>query len=164
MGWFPSCQLTFATTLQKHELQCLNSKKQQTFTLFLDPWIKCCSVISCVHILGSRQRRQQLTKRDSPHNKSLLSHVRLFTTLWSVQPTRLLCPWGFSRPEYWSQPYGPCSPPGCSVHGDSPGQSTGVNPMVCVAHQAALSMGILQARILEWLAISFFRRSTLHRD
>ena len=33
-----------------------------------------------------------------------------------------------------------------------------------VALQAPLSMGILQARILEWVAISFFRRSTLHRD
>ena len=32
-----------------------------------------------------------------------------------------------------------------------------------VARQAPLSIGILQARILEWVAISFFRRSTLHR-
>ena len=70
--------------------------KQQTCTLLLDPWVKCCSVLSCVLILGSRQRRQQLAKRDSPHNKSLFSHVRL------------------------------CSAPGSSVHGDSPGQNTGV--------------------------------------
>ena len=27
-----------------------------------------------------------------------------------LQPTRLLCPWGFSRPEYWSGL--PCPPPG----------------------------------------------------
>ena len=30
-------------------------------------------------------------------------------TLW-LQPTRLLCPWGFSRQEYWSG--FPCPPPG----------------------------------------------------
>ena len=33
-----------------------------------------------------------------------------------------------------------------------------------VAHQAPLSMGTLQARILEWIAISFSRRSSLPRD
>ena len=27
-----------------------------------------------------------------------------------LKPTRLLCPWGFSRPEYWSRL--PCLPPG----------------------------------------------------
>ena len=27
-----------------------------------------------------------------------------------LQPSRLLCPWGFSRPEYWSGL--PCPPPG----------------------------------------------------
>ena len=34
----------------------------------------------------------------------MLSHfscVRLFVTLWTVAPG-LLCPWGFSRQEYWS--------------------------------------------------------------
>ena len=38
-----------------------------------------------------------------------LSRVRL---LWphGLQPTRLLCPWGFSRQEYWSGL--PCLPPG----------------------------------------------------
>ena len=33
-----------------------------------------------------------------------------------------------------------------------------------VAHQAPLSMGILQARILEWIAISFSRGSSWFRD
>ena len=32
------------------------------------------------------------------------------------------------------------------------------------AHQAPLSMGIFQARILEWVAISYFRGSSQHRD
>ena len=33
-----------------------------------------------------------------------------------------------------------------------------------VAHQAPLPMGILQARILEWVAISFFRGSSQPKD
>ena len=33
-----------------------------------------------------------------------------------------------------------------------------------VAHQAPLSMGILQARILEWVAISYSRGSSQPRD
>ena len=33
-----------------------------------------------------------------------------------------------------------------------------------VAHQAPLSMGILQARILEWVAIPFSRRFSKPRD
>ena len=32
---------------------------------------------------------------------SRFSYVRLFETPWTVT-TRLLCPWGFSRQEYWS--------------------------------------------------------------
>ena len=43
---------------------------------------------------------------------AVLSHfscVWLFVTLWT-EPTRLLCPWGFSRQEYWSGL--PCPPPG----------------------------------------------------
>ena len=31
----------------------------------------------------------------------LLSSARFFATPWT-KPTRLLCPWGFSRQEYWS--------------------------------------------------------------
>ena len=31
----------------------------------------------------------------------LLSHVRFFVTPWTIAH-RLLCPWGFSRQEYWS--------------------------------------------------------------
>ena len=33
-----------------------------------------------------------------------------------------------------------------------------------VAHQAPLSMGILQARILEWVAMPFSKRSSQSRD
>ena len=38
-----------------------------------------------------------------------LSHVQLFVT-HGLQPSRLPCPWGFSRLEYWSGL--PCPPPG----------------------------------------------------
>ena len=37
------------------------------------------------------------------------------------------------------------------------------NPMDC-PHQALLSMGFLQARVLEWVAISFSRGSSLPRE
>ena len=42
----------------------------------------------------------------------VLSHSVVSDSLWpyGLQPTRLLCPWGFSRQEYWSGL--PCPPPG----------------------------------------------------
>ena len=49
------------------------------------------------------------------------------------------------------------NPPGSSVHGDSPGKNTG-------ACQAPLSMGILQARTLEWVAKPSSRGSSQCRD
>ena len=63
----------------------------------------------------------------------------------------------------------PCSPPGCSVHGDSPGMylvkvkdaqscQTLCNPMDYRVH------GILQARILEWVPFLFSRGSSQSRD
>ena len=39
----------------------------------------------------------------------LLCHVQFFVIPWTVQPARLLCPWRFSREEYWSGV--PGSPP-----------------------------------------------------
>ena len=43
---------------------------------------------------------------------AVLIHSAESKSLWphGLQPTRLLCPWGFSRQEYWSRL--PCSPPG----------------------------------------------------
>ena len=45
-------------------------------------------------------------------NTNVLSHSVVSNTLWphELQSARLLCPWGFSRQEYWSGP--PCPPPG----------------------------------------------------
>ena len=38
------------------------------------------------------------------------------------------------------------------------------DPIDCVAHQASQSVGILQARLLEWVAIPFSRRSSQPKD
>ena len=46
------------------------------------------------------------------YHSAVLSHSvmsQLFATSWTVAPS-LLCPWGFSRQEYWSGL--PCPPPG----------------------------------------------------
>ena len=42
----------------------------------------------------------------SRHHSVLSNSLRLY----GLKPTRLLCPWGFSRQEYWSGL--PCPPPG----------------------------------------------------
>ena len=70
-----------------------------------------------------------------------LSCVRLFETLRTVA-YQALPSMGFSRQEYWSGlPFpSPGDLPGSSIH------------------------GIFQARILEWVAISFFRGSSQPRD
>ena len=46
------------------------------------------------------------------HNCAVPSHAVMSDSLrpCGLQPTRLLCPWGFSRQEYWSGL--PCPPPG----------------------------------------------------
>ena len=43
---------------------------------------------------------------------AVLSHLVMSNSLWphGLQPARLLCPWGFSRQEYWSGL--PCPAPG----------------------------------------------------
>ena len=38
------------------------------------------------------------------------------------------------------------------------------DPMNCIAHQAPLSMGIVQARILEWIALPSSRGSSQPSD
>ena len=45
-------------------------------------------------------------------NACMLSHSVVSDSFrpHGLQPTRLLCPWGFSRQEYWSR--WPCPPPG----------------------------------------------------
>ena len=43
-----------------------------------------------------------VTHKNMLYILSHFSHVQLYATSWTVQPTRLLCPWDFSRQEYWS--------------------------------------------------------------
>ena len=58
-----------------------------------------------------------------------------------LEPTRYLCPWGFSRQEYWS--HLPCPPPG-----DLP--KPGLNPdipncrwiLYCLSHQGSPKLSI----------------------
>ena len=47
----------------------------------------------------------------------MLSHSDMSDSmqLYGLQPTRLLCPWRFSRQEYWSGL--PCPPPGMQIDG-----------------------------------------------
>ena len=101
-----------------------------------------------------------------------LSHVRLFATPWTVAHQAPLS-MGFSRQEYWSGlPFpspgdlpNPGIKPRCpSLQADAltsepPGKPTTLcGPMDHTVH------GILQARILEWVAFPFSRESSQLRD
>ena len=85
------------------------------------------------------------------------SRVRLFVTLWTVAyqaPPSM----GFSRQEYWSG----LSFPSLSQDKESEvGQLrlTLCDPMDCSLPGSSIH-GILQARLLEWVAISFSRGSS----
>ena len=112
----------------------------------------------------------------------------LFLTLHTITH-RILCSWGFSRREYWSGL--PCFPPrdlpgpgieptshiSCmgrlvfyqlSYQGKEESEvaqslSTLCDPLDCSLPGSSV-YGIFQARILEWIAISFSRRSSWPRD
>ena len=111
-----------------------------------------------------------------------LSCVRLFVTSWTVAHQAPLS-MGFSRQEYWSGlPFlsprdlpNPGIKPGSpalqadALPSEPPGKPkvkmkvaqlcpTVCDPTDCVVH------GILQARILEWVAFPFSRRSSQPRD
>ena len=117
------------------------------------------------------------------------SHVRLFVTPWTIAcQTHLSI--GFSRQEYWSgllyPPPGESSWPRDRTHiscvsyiasriytAESPVTSEWVkvaqsSPTLCEPMDCSLGCssvcGILQARILEWVAISFSRESSQARD
>ena len=112
---------------------------------------------------------------------------------YGLQPTRLLCPCGFSRQEYWSAL--PCPSPGDLPHpgielvSHSPALAGGffttsttgsritivfLRPALCSQSLNHVQLfatppgssvyGISQARIVEWVAISFSRRSSRSRD
>ena len=90
----------------------------------------------------------------------LLSRVQLLVTPWTVAyqaPPSM----GFSRQEYWSAvPLSSLSESESEVTHSCP---TLCNPMDCSLPGSSLH-GILQARVLKWVAISFSRGSSGPRD
>ena len=78
----------------------------------------------------------------------MLSHPVMsdFLQPYGLQPTRLLCPWGFSQQEYWSG-----SPPrGIFPTGSNPGLLHCRQTLYCLSHQGS-------PRILEWVGYPFSR-------
>ena len=111
--------------------------------------------------------------------QSHFSSIGLFATLW-IAAYQALLSMGFSRQEYWSGlpfpspgdlPNPGIKPRSPTLQADTltsvpPGKQMKVaqlcltlcDPMDCIVH------GILQARILEWIAFPFSRRSSQPRD
>ena len=88
--------------------------------------------------------------REAPNNSVmcvLCLVTQLCPTLWphGLQPARLLCPWGFSRQEYWS---GLPSPPPRYL--PNPGLPHCRRILYQLSHQGS-------PRILEWVALSLLQ-------
>ena len=84
----------------------------------------------------------------------VLSHSVVSNSLQHqvLQHTRLLCPWGFSRQEYWSGL--PCPPPGDLLN-------PGITPRSPTLQADSLPSEPQESpRILEWVAYPFSRRSS----
>ena len=119
---------------------------------------------------------------------SHFSRVQLFATL-CLLPASLLCPWGFSRQEYWSRLT--CPPPGDFPNPGIEAESL-LSPalageffttsatweVLSVSHSVVSNSlsphglysppgssvhGILQARTLKWIAIAFSKGSSWPR-
>ena len=85
----------------------------------------------------------------------LLSHVRLFATLWTVAHQAPLS-MRVSRQEYWSGL--PCTPPGdFPTPGSNPGLLHCWEILYRLSHHGS-------PRILEWVAYPFARRSSQPRN
>ena len=124
-------------------------------------------------------------KKDIPQESSLQSSTPIFLPacwtspddpqapqMWHIQsdalPDFLLCPlfWVMSQTSQKSQNHPPPNPSFRSAGGGglvAKSCPTLATPRT-VACQAPLSMGFFQARILEWIAISFFRWSSRPRN
>ena len=88
----------------------------------------------------------------------VLSHSVVSDSLWpwGLQPAMLLCPWGFSRQEYWSGL--PCPPPrDLPIKGSNPGLLYYKQILYHLNHQGS-------PRILEWVAYPFSRGSFWPRN
>ena len=74
---------------------------------------------------------------------------------YGLQPTRLLCPWGFSRQEHWSG--SACLPLGCLPN-------PGIEPRSPSLQVDSWPSELLGTpRILEWVAYPFSRRTSQPR-
>ena len=93
---------------------------------------------------------------------SHFSHVQLSVTPWTMAHQAPLS-MGFSRQEYWSGL--PFPSPVIKYEVSEVAQSC---PTLCDLMDCSLPgssvHGIFQARVLEWVAISFFKRSSQPRD
>ena len=98
---------------------------------------------------------------------SRFSPVQLLATPWTaayqVPPSM-----GFSRQEYWSGLPLPSSSPRAAAAAAAAAKSLQSCPTLCDPRDGSTPgspvPGILQARTLEWVAISFSRRSSQPRD
>ena len=73
-----------------------------------------------------------------------------------LQPARLLCPWGFSRQEYWSGL--PCPSPGFFPTQES-------SPGLLLCRQILYHLSPQRSpQILEWVAYPFSRGSSLTQE
>ena len=119
-------------------------------------------IITAPHYQGIGYMLRKRDMLNDATNNSLwyavLSHSVVSDSLWphGLQPTRLLCPWGFSRQEYWS---------GCHALLQGIFQTQGLNPSLLhwrwilyrLSHQGS-------SRILEWVAYPFSRGSSQPRN
>ena len=98
-----------------------------------------------------------------------LSHSGMSDSLQfhGLQPTRLLCPWGFSRQECWSEL--PCPPPGALPNPGTEPRSPALQvdpsssePPGKTKVKVSLNVWhfVTQTRILEWVASPFSRGSS----
>ena len=80
------------------------SKQQWDIISHLSEWLL--SRTQTTHVGKDMEEREPLC------TFAVLSHSVVSDSVWHhrLSPTRLLCPWGFSRQEYWSGL--PCLPPG----------------------------------------------------
>ena len=113
-----------------------------------------CFTMLCYFLLYSKMNQLYV------YTCAVLSCSMVFDSLWphGLKPTRCLCPWGFSRQEYWSGL--PCPPPeDLPTQGSNPGLLHCRQILYHLSHQGS-------PRILEWVAYSrlpWICRRILHR-
>ena len=103
------------------------------------------TVVGCHFLLQCMK-----AKREGKSKEKLLSRIRLLATPWTAAYQASLS-MGFSRQEYWS---------GVPLPSPKVAQSC---PTLCDSVYHTVH-GILQARILEWVAFPFSRGSSQPRD